>query len=300
MTLVWQQTSRTGSYDRGKWTGSTAYLIYDDAGVALTVASIRANASAAGTLVFGAGTETTMATLMDFTGATYTPVQDGMDKYWTGVHNFEASLTIDGTALEARDLKQEKQVGFTSIEVNAQANVVDVWRTGWTLPSTDADKTAPTLIDIGGTKVDSAGDPISHIQGVLNISVRNVVIGRPNYLLFANTIGNRNSAAYTFGNATTGSTQNLVCPIGTLVFDGATSSRIGPNQYEVNFSFTLDTVTYHLKQVPLRNGDGSVVPAQVTPGTVVSVSNPWHAAKVYWKQPFPNTSAFSLLGVVTT
>ena len=49
MTLVWQQTSRTGSYDRGKWTGSTAYLIYDNAGASLTVASIRADASTAGT-----------------------------------------------------------------------------------------------------------------------------------------------------------------------------------------------------------------------------------------------------------
>jgi len=299
MTLVWQQTSRTGSYDRGRWTGSTTYLIYDDAAAALTVHDIRSNASTAGTLVFGAGTETTMATLMAFTGATYTPVQDGSDKYWTGVHNFEASTTIDGVSVEGQDKLQEKQVGFTSIEVNAQSNVVDVWRTGATLPTSDALISAPSLINILGTPVDSAGDPISHIQGVLNISVRNVVIGRPNYLLFANTIGNRNSAVFKFGNSGV-SSQNLNCPIGTLVFDGATSSRIGPNQYEVNFSFTLDTVTYHLKQVPLRNGDGSVVPEQVTPGTVVSVSNPWHAAKVYWKQPFPTTSAFSALGVVTT
>lgn len=299
MTLVWQQTSRTGSYDRGKWTGSTTYMIYDSAGASLTVHIIRNGASAAGTLDFGAGNEIDMAALMSFTGATYTPVQDGSDKYWTGVHNFEASTTIDGVAVEGQDVLQEKQVGFTSIEVNAQANIVDVWRTGATLPTTAALISAPSLINISGNPVDSAGDPISSIQGVLNISVRNVVIGRPNYLLFANTIGNRNSAAYTFGNSSTTS-QNLICPIGSLVFDGATSSRIGPNQYEVNFSFTLDTKTYHLKQVPLRNGDGSVVPDQVTAGAVVSVSNPWRAAKVYYKQPFPNTSDFSLLGVVTT
>jgi hypothetical protein len=299
MTLVWQQTSRTGSYDRGKWTGSTTYLIYDSAGASLTVHLIRNGASAASTLDFGAGNETDMAALMSFTGATYTPVQDGSDKYWTGVHSFESSTTIDGVSVEGQDVLQEKQVGFTSIEINAQANIVDVWRTGATLPGSDALKTAPSLIDIAGTKVDSAGDPISSIQGVLNISVRNVVIGRPNYLVYANTIGKRNSAIFTFGASATAS-QNLACPIGTLVFDGATSSRIGPNQYEVNFSFTLDTVFYHLKQVPLRNGDGSVVPAQVTPASVVSVSNPWHASKVYWKQPFPSTDDFSGLGVVTT
>jgi len=299
MTMVWEQTSRTGSYDRGKWTGSTTFLIYETTGNSLTVHDIRNSASAAGTLDFGAGDELTMELLMSFTGATYTPVQDGSDKYWTGVHSFEQSTTIDGVSAEGQDILQEKQVGFTSIEVNAQANIVDVWRTGATLPTSDALKTAPSLIDIAGNKVDSAGDPISSIQGVLNISVRNVVIGRPDYLAYANTIGNRNSALFTFGASATAS-QNLACPIGTLVFDGATSSRIGPNQYEVNFSFTLDTQTFHLKQVPLRNGDGSVVPDQVTPATVVSVSNPWRAAKVYYKQPFPNTSAFSLLGVVTT
>jgi len=299
MTMVWEQTSRTGSYDRGKWTGSTTFLIYNNDGSSLTVHDIRNSASTAGTLDFGAGNETTMEALMSFTGATYTPVQDGSDKYWTGVHSFEASTTIDGVAVEGQDILQEKQVGFTSIEVNAQANIVDVWRTGATLPSSDANITAPTLIDIGGNKVDSAGDPISSIQGVLNISVRNVVIGRPNYLVFANTIGKRNSAIFTFGASVTTS-QNLVCPIGTLVFDGATSSRIGPNQYEVNFSFTLDTQTFHLKQVPLRNGDGSVVPDQVTPATAVSVSNPWRAAKVYYKQPFPSTDSFASLGVVTT
>ena len=299
MTQVWQQTSRTGSYDRGKWTGSTTFLIYDNSGNSLDIHAIRTGGSTAGTLDFGAGNETTMETLMSFTGATYTPVQDGADKYWTGVHTFEASTTINGTAVEVQDILQEKQIGFTSIEVNAQANIVDVWRTGATLPTSDALKTAPLLIDILGEKVDSAGDPISSIQGVLNISVRNVVIGRPNYLVFANTIGKRNSAIFTFGASAT-SSQNLVCPIGTLVFDGATSSRIGPNQYEVNFSFTLDTQTFHLKQVPLRNADGSVVPDQVTAGSVVSVSNPWRAAKVYYKQPFPGTDSFASLGVVTT
>lgn len=299
MTMVWEQTSRTGSYDRGKWTGSTTFLIYDNSGASLNIDLIRDNASIAGTLFFGAGNETDMEVLMSFTGATYTPVQDGADKYWTGVHTFEASTTIDGVSVEGQDILQEKQVGFTSIEVNAQANIVDVWRTGATLPTSDALISAPSLINILGTPVDSAGDPISSIQGVLNISVRNVVIGRPNYLVFANTIGKRNSVAFTFGASTTAS-QNLVCPIGTLVFDGATSSRIGPNQYEVNFSFTLDTQTFHLKQVPLRNADGSVVPDQVTAGSVVSVSNPWRAAKVYYKQPFPGTDDFSGLGVVTT
>jgi hypothetical protein len=299
MTLVWQQTSRTGSYDRGKWTGSTTYLIYESTGSSLNVNAIRNDASTAGTLDFGAGNESAMAALMSFTGATYTPVQDGADKYWTGVHTFEASTTIDGVSVEGQDILQEKQVGFTSIEVNAQANIVDIWRTGATLPTSDALISAPLLINILGEKVDSAGDPISSIQGVLNISVRNVVIGRPNYLVFANTIGKRNSVAFTFG-ASTISSQNLVCPIGTLVFDGATSSRIGPNQYEVNFSFTLDTQTFHLKQVPLRNADGSVVPDQVTAGAVVSVSNPWRAAKVYYKQPFPSTDTFAGLGVVTT
>jgi hypothetical protein len=64
MTQVWEQTSRTGSYDRGKWTGSTTFLIYDNLGTSLNVDQIRDGASAAGTLVFGAGNETDMEVLM--------------------------------------------------------------------------------------------------------------------------------------------------------------------------------------------------------------------------------------------
>jgi len=292
MSITWEQKSRTATYDRGRWTGSTTFLCYN-ADASITINELRNSA----VLSFGGGADGTMANLMSFTGASFTPL-DGSDKFWSATLNFESSLSIDGTNIETADILQEKQVGFTAIEVNAQSVIKEVWRTGATLPSTDAYKSNPELKNILGEKVDSAGDPISHVQGVLNISVRNVRIGRPNYLTYANTIGKRNSAAYTFAG-TFGGSSNLVCPSGSLLFDGATSSRIGPNQYEVNFSFTLDTQTFHLVQVPLRNGDGTCVGAPKTSGTALAESNPWHATVVYWKQPFPNTDSFSGLGVVT-
>ena len=300
MTLVYNQVTRSASFNRDRWSGVTTYLVFDSAGASFNVDQIRSSASAAGCLDFGGtGAETAMALLMEFTSATFTPQPDGMDKYWTATFNFEASLSADGTSVETSDTKQENQVGFTSIEVDAQSVILDVWRTGATLPTSDALKSDPSLIDISGTKVDSAGDPISFVSGVLNISVRNVIIGRPDYLIFANNIGKRNSAVFTLGaNAT--SSQNLVCPIGTLLFTGATSSRIGPNTYEVNYNFTLDTQFYHLRQVPLRNASGDVIVEQVTAGSVVSVSNPWRASKVYWKQPFSSTFAVSVLNLVTT
>ena len=292
MSITWEQKSRTATYDRGRWTGSTTFLCYN-ADASITINELRQSA----VLSFGGGADGTMANLMAFTGASFTPL-DGSDKFWSATLNFESSLSIDGTNIETADILQEKQIGFTAIEVNAQSNIKEVWRTGATLPSTSAFKSAPELKDINGNRVDSAGDPISHVQGVLNISVRNVQIGRPNYLTYANTIGKRNSGAYVFAG-TFGGASNLTCPAGSLLFDGATSSRIGPNQYEVNFSFTLDTATYHLVQVPLRNGDGTCVGAPKTSGTALSESNPWHATVVYWKQPFPDTDSFSGLGVVT-
>ena len=168
-----------------------------------------------------------------------------------------------------------------------------------TLPSTTALKSNPDLTDlITNTNATFTGkEPLSYVGHVMNIHVRNVIFGRPNYLNIASFVGKRNSTAYTFGV-----TNTMVCAIGTLLFTGATTSRIGPNQYEVNYTFTYDDQFYHLRQSPLTDNAG--VKTQLkNPGTVISASNPARAASVYWKQPFPNTAEFagtSGIGLVTT
>jgi len=288
MALQWIKQSRSATFDRGKWNGSQNYLVRDDADASINVFTIASNASAYE--VFGAGDDTTMATYMRFVSATYTPVSDGMDKIWSAVFTFESTMG-DGINIVAADVKTETEVGFTSIESNIREEAIDIWRTGTTVPSGGTQDNN----DIVGTKSDSAGEPISFLLPIASISIRNVIYGRPNYATIMAVAGKRNSAAFTFG--ATG--QTFVCAIGTLVFTGASTSRTGPNVYEINYQFNYDPTLYHMRQIAMRDLKG-VKTSRPTPGSPVSASNVETASVVFWRQPFPDTTAFSALGIVST
>ena len=285
MALVWIKQNRTATYEKGRWNGSQNYLVHDDAGISITMGTIWADSSVY--RIWGAGDESVMVTLFRFTSVTFTPVGDASDTIWSAVFSFESKVG-DADVVVAEDQLSETEIGFTSIEASISATTVDIYRTGATLTS---NKTTPTLIDIGGTKVDSSGDPISYVLPMTNISVRNVVYGRPSYGAIMALAGKRNSASFTMCG--------FVAAADTLLFTGCSSSRTAPSTYEINFQFTYDPNEYHLRQVPLRDVDGRVMTTRVTPGSAVSVSNPEQADQVYYKQPF-GTGDFSGLGIVST
>jgi len=292
MALVWTKRERQATYDRGRWSGTQSYLVTDDENLAVSVFTIASGSTAYE--VFGGGDDTSMATRMRFVSAIYSPVGDGMDKIWNVVFSFD-STTGDGTAATAIDVKTETEQGFTAIETSITTNIVDIWRSGTSM-NIQANGSAPDdSVDILGTTVDTSGEPISNIQTVINISVRNVIYGRPAYATIAGVVGKRNSAAYTFGS--TGNT--YVCDLGSLVLTGSTTSRIGPNTYEVNYQFSHDPYTFHMRQQALRDKDGNVKHAPAT-NAAVSSTNISHATHVYWVQPFPLTVAFSTLGIAYT
>lgn len=205
----------------------------------------------------------------------------------------------DGSAITSTDVLTETEVNFTSFECNITSEILDIWYSNPTLPSTPALRSDPGLnLLAGGTPVYAGKDPISFVSSVMSISIRNVRNGRPDYLTLAGIVGKRNNASFTFG-ANANAAQNLICPEGSLLFIGATTSRIGPNQYEVNFQFSFDPNLYFLRQVPLMDTDG--VKIELKDNTLVfSDSNPYGAKKVYYKQPFPSVAAFGSLGLVTT
>lgn len=292
MALVWTKRERQATYDRGRWSGTQSYLVTDDGNLAVSVFTIASGSTAYE--VFGGGDDTSMATRMRFVSATYSPVGDGMDKIWNVVFSFD-STTGDGAAATAIDVKTETEQGFTAIETSITTNIVDIWRSGSSM-TIQANGNAPDdSTDISGTKVDTSGEPISNIQTVINISVRNVIYGRPEYATIAAVVGTRNSAAYTFG--TTGTM--YACDLGSLVLTGSTTSRIGPNTYEVNYQFSHDPYTFHMRQQALRDRDGNVKHAPAT-NAAVSSTNISHATHVYWVQPFPLTAAFTDLNIVST
>ena len=288
IVLSWIKQSRSATFDRGKWSGSQNYLVRDTTDQAINVYDIASGASTYE--VFGAGDDTTMATYMRFVSATYTPVSDGMDRIWSAVFTFESTMG-DGVNIVTADVKTETEVGFSSIESNIREESVEIWRTGTTVPSggTQNDN------NIGGTPADSAGEPISFLLPIVSISIRNVIYGRPQYATIMAIAGKRNSASFTFG--ATGNT--FTCATGTLVFTGASTSRTGPNVYEINYQFNYDPTLYHMRQIAMRDLKG-VKTTRPTPGSPVSASNKETAETVWWRQPFPDTTAFSALGIVST
>jgi len=297
MTLVWQQVNKTTTLDRGRWSGTQNYVVYDDANASILIIDLINAAAAAGVQVFGAGTETTLGTYLRFVGQSFSPIE-ASNKQWNAEFQFE-SIVGDGATITAQDTKTETEVGFTSIEVDIHSELRDVYRRGATLPSSNALKSNPNIVDIGGTPYYTGRDPVTAVGHLVRISVRNVVNGRPNYSGIAAAVGTRNSGVFTFGSSGTAS-QNIVCAIGTLLFVGASSSRIGPNQYEVNFEFAYDDKLFHLQQVALTDVDGVKIALKLGASTTPSVSNPWYAEFVYYKQPFPDTDSFGALNLVTT
>ena len=294
MTLVWQQVNKTSTYDRGRWSGTHSYVVYDDANASILIIDLINAAGAAGVQVFGAGTETTLGAYLRFVGQTFSPIE-ASNKQWNAEFQFE-SASVDGATVVSQDSKTETEVGFSSIEVDIQSELRDVYRKS---PTMAASASNPAIVDIGGTPHYTGRDPVTAVGHLMRISVRNVVTGRPNYSGIAAAVGRRNSAIFTFGASGTAS-QNLECAIGTLLFVGASSSRIGPNQYEVNFEFAYDDELFHLQQVAMTDIDGVKIALKLGASTTPSVSNPWYAEFVYWKQPFPNLSTFGALNLVTT
>ena len=300
MTLIWKPQNRSATYDRGKWSATQNYTVYDDTGTALNVYTI-ANASPDYQYFGGyyGGDESSATSYFRFVSHTITPVDNGADKIWSVSMQFESTIGDGGSTATTIDVKTETEIGFSSFEVSIQPLILDIWALNATLPSSAALKSNPDLTNIiTNTNATFTGkEPLSYVGHVMNIHVRNVIFGRPNYLTIASFVGKRNSTAYTFGVA-----NSMVCAIGTLLFTGATTSRIGPNQYEVNYTFTYDDQFYHLRQSPLTN-DRGVSTQLKNPGTVISASNPARAVAVYWKQPFPNTAEFagtSGIGLFTT
>lgn len=288
IVLVWKQVGRSATFDKGKWSGTQQFIVYDSTGQSINVADIANDASTH--QVFGDGADSAAAAYMSFTAQTLTPVSDAGDKHWNVDMTFE-SLMGDGSAITAADVKSENRVGFTAIECNIQESKVDCWRTGATVPGSGTQDD----LDIGGNSVDSAGDPISFLLPITTISIRNVITGRPLYATILAIAGKRNSASFVFG----ASGNTFTCALGTLLFTGASTSRIGPNTYEINYQFVYDPTLYHMRQSPMRDMHG-VMTSRPTPTAPISASNKETATTVWWRQPFPDTASFSTLGIVST
>ena len=135
--------------------------------------------------------------------------------------------------------------------------------------------------DIKGAPVDESGVPITAfiIQQDLELSVRYPSFDRVPNISSLYLVAKRNSTPF------------LGAAAGTLLFTGMSVSRDGVSSYRATFTFTWDQWR-HMRQVPSRDQNGEIVLTDR-----FDVDDRFKADLVIYKQPFPDTENFNLLGI---
>lgn len=316
MTIQASLHSQTVSYDRDVFSAKCVYHITASDGSAITPEQIVTSSSVADVLNGSDGLDS-LGTFIGgdvafggiakvrYSGYTLQNEEGGFK--WTVSVNFDSGASSYSPSTEQKDIIPENQPGFTAIEMGFTSVVMPVWRvepyTG-SITYNDSFISNPAETDIAGTAVDRAGDPIDKQLAVVNITVRKVVGKRPSVAaggssdwdVIVSKINNRNSSSVTIGGFT--ALKN------TLLFSGANVTRVGPNSYEVSYSFVYDPY-YHLRQVANMDANHQpVVGVKLSSGAIstndsdiasadaghANKSAPRYAANVFWKQPFPTTS----------
>ena len=298
MPLTINIAQRTGgttiNFERGKWSGSAQYVITEAAGQALTASDILGNAGVIAKLFpteYGGSGGAITDQGAYFSGLVTQPsfslaMVDEGGFVWQATVAFDSQTGDNGA--ETVDNKVEREVGFTAIEYSLSGEGVDVYRIGATAP---ANKSTPADTDIGGTKVDSGGEPITYFNNVAKVSVRNVIAGRPTPPV--GFINKRNNAAFAIGPYS--------FPQDTLLFTGCSITRVGAATYEIVYQFVYDN-GYHLRQIAKRGPDGQVIKGKKTDScgsapTTVPDGEMSNALCVFFRQPFKDTANFDAIGI---
>ena len=284
----------TINFERGKWSGSAQYVITEAAAQALTASDILGNAGVIAKLFpteYGGSGGAITDQGSYFSGLVTQPsfslaMVDEGGFVWQATVTFDSQTGDNGA--ETVDNKVEREVGFTAIEYSLSGEGVDVYRVGATAP---ASKSTPADTDIGGTKVDSGGEPITYFNNVAKVSVRNVIAGRPSPPV--GFINKRNNAAFVIGPYS--------FPQDTLLFTGCSITRVGAATYEIVYQFVYDN-GYHLRQIAKRGPDGQVIKGKKTDScgsapTTVPDGEVSNALCVFFRQPFKDTANFDAIGI---
>ena len=179
--------------------------------------------------------------------------------------------------------------GYISMRTSMEAQFEDAWRQWNSSDDANSQAGGPKLdeqarpryaigtpdSDIGGIRIDVAGNPTSVVSHKQRIQLEVTSASRPRPDIYRGYLGTRNETSF------------LNCDIGTAVFVGAEGAITSPGKWQVTYNFDIDFF-YHLKQVPKRHPNGSVVldlQGQGDGGT-------GHAKIVSWVQPFPIVTEF--------
>lgn len=165
--------------------------------------------------------------------------------------------------------------GYLTVRGSTQGGFVDAWRAYESDDAFSAIYNAKTVLgvpvyavndingDIGGTRIDVSGKPVSLETVRESITVDLTLSYIPDLEKIRNYNGSRNRFSF------------LGIPPGAVVFKGATWSNIAPGKWSVSYEFAADNF-YHLVQQP-----------QIERGGMPILSAGGQAEYVNWVQPFP-------------
>lgn len=225
-------------------TAEQKYIVIDDASAAVTIATAYAAVAAA----VGSSTYTLNSVAGLCSSKTASMVADSANRACEVTVQYASTQVTDATFLQ-----YSASVGGTFI---------DVWRRG-----ANYNSGTQTSNDIGGTKVDSQGEPVSVFLTQATITKVRRYTTIP-WSAIWNACGTRNDAGYEGADA------------GKLLFKGVSVSTVAAGVYEVSYEMMSDG-DYHMRQIPTREADGKV-----------KRDSDGKANEVKLIQPFPTLSSF--------
>lgn len=149
--------------------------------------------------------------------------------------------------------------GFVEINVDNEVEFVDFYRQQSDFPPNGQPPLPPVPI-ITGEVIAVGGRPTSLPIRTIRADISVVINGWPNFPLYALTTARRNSVEFQGG------------AIGSVLYTGARSNRIGPNTWRVTHQFVQDQF-YHMRQIGEFDDEGGLINA-------------------YWVQPFRGFADF--------
>lgn len=262
ITVIEQRDTRNFSQSTGRISASRTFVVYDDAAPLTTPAAVRAYFNSTDLPQIGdvfPGETDVYAVNFDIS------LIEDSDKAWRVQFSYENVEPGES---------QPNEEGYTEITIDYKAEFRDIYRLS---PNVPTNGNPGVNQEIGGTPVDAAGAPISKLHRLSELVITEVVAGSTfpeRSLRIRDARGKRNSAVF------------QGAPIGQVLYQGATATRIAVNKFQIQHRFAQDE-KYHLLQMPEKNQDGEV--------NRTLVNGVWRAKTVVYVQPFPDGYDFNTL-----
>jgi len=200
------------------------------------------------------------------------------------VRSFSVSSVSDTESAKEITVKYQQTApaigggSYTAASTSSKSQFIDIWRIN---PENPGGINYPKRSDIGGTKVDTGGEPVSYAVYQQSLTLRSPYNNPPDFTVINSMLNRRNRGTWNGW------------PQGMVLYLGAEASVTSGNYWTVSHRFLADGF-YHLRQVANKN-QAQIV--RTTETTDDDANKETQAEIVYWIQPFSDTGNFDLLGI---